>query len=853
MVIDRCYGCMEELTVYPCPRCGYAPASDILHYALRPGKILNGKYLLGKVLGQGGFGITYIGWDLQMERKVAIKEYYPSGYVSRRAGTDAIFWYSSEDAQIAMQDGQSMFLREARKMSRVTGISQVVRIIDVFQENDTSYICMDFIEGCTLKDHLKKVGPLSWEQTKIIFLPIMNAMEQVHKAGLIHRDLSPDNLMLQSDGDVKILDLGAAKDLNLSTGKSSMKVAKSGFSPLEQYVQQGNSGTWTDVYALAATMYYSLTGILPPSAIDRMDRESLDWDLPQLRVLPPAALEAMKRALVIRYPDRTQTMADFSSELMQTNPVKSVTNDPIIYPVQQKKKWWIPIVAVVFLMVSAFVVIRMISGQIPAEIFPFYGDSNRMEQGPDSKTVEQWQGEIDELIAVCDLEVYNYQNGSRMEMYYDAKNRECLRFFVNTQGHDEFVFLAKYNSNDELIEMYGFENQQLMRAVIWTRNEDGKVTESVTQDGSGALLSMTRIFYDSQGREKSRCKLDASGNILLETKSTYDASGAETYSGTELSGDSFVYIYNSDGEIEEYIRRDAQGVLLYHQVIRYDSDGKRTELLSYNPSQLNDGLNEVLSYRIEYKYTGDLQTGEIYQNYSGGTEFSRESEYIYGPRNVLFGRQDLGEYGGIVEDVKAIGEMWRIRSFENHIETLSSTGVTFYNWDGTISSRETYDMDNNLTYKTEYHYSEFGETAGAISISYSNDGSYSVSEMDENLTTLSRKQYTSDGEMIESTVYLYDEAGVRLGQLNTKHEEDGSYTEEEWDESYNMLISRTYDPTGKLISILENQYDSSGKRIGSVSTNYYYDGSYMITEKDSNYNIVSQKTYDAEGNLVKSA
>ena len=270
MELSKCLGCMEDLQGYPCPNCGYDPVKEKRpEYALPPESILAGKYLVGKVLGQGGFGITYIGWDLALERKVAIKEYYPSGQVSRSPGTRSLTWYTNEPAIQAREDGMGMFLKEARKMVKADSIPGVVRVLDLFQENGTAYIVMDFVSGETLKTRLQKTGPMAWTQAAPIFRPAIRAMEQVHQAGLIHRDLSPDNLMLTPNGDVKILDLGAAKDLNLNSGASSMQVAKSGFSPLEQYTQRGGSGPWTDVYSMAATIYYTLTGKLPPNAIEQ--------------------------------------------------------------------------------------------------------------------------------------------------------------------------------------------------------------------------------------------------------------------------------------------------------------------------------------------------------------------------------------------------------------------------------------------------------------------------------------------------------------------------------------------------------------------------------------------------------
>ena len=271
--------------------------------------------MIGRILGQGGFGITYIGWDIALEKKVAVKEYYPSGQVGRTPGTNTLSWYTSESAALARQTGLEMFLKEARKMSKVDDVSGIVRVRDLFQENQTAYIVMDYVEGETLKARLQKTGPMAWDQAKGIFQPAIRAMEQVHKAGLIHRDLSPDNLMLTPDAQVKILDLGAAKDLSINSGASSMQVAKSGFSPFEQYSQRGGSGPWTDVYAMAATVYYTLTGVLPPAAIDRVEEDTMDWSL--VSTLPGRAREALRAAMAVSAKKRTQSMEELEKGLFE--------------------------------------------------------------------------------------------------------------------------------------------------------------------------------------------------------------------------------------------------------------------------------------------------------------------------------------------------------------------------------------------------------------------------------------------------------------------------------------------------------------------------------------------------------
>ena len=323
MELNRCLGCMNPFRGYPCPACGYDPQKgQEAEYALPPGTILAGKYLVGRVLGQGGFGITYIGLDIALARKVAIKEYYPSGQANRTPGTSAVIWTGSEQARTELRDGMEMVLKEARKMVKVEEVPGVVKVRELFRENNTAYIVMDYVEGETLKDRLRKVGPMPWGQAKKIFLPVIRTMESVHRAGIIHRDLSPDNLMLTPGGAVKVLDLGAAKDITVNTGTSSMPVAKSGFSPLEQYGQQGGSGPYTDVYALAATLYYTLTGKAPLSALDRINKDQLNWDYPGLKAVPENVRQALRKALALRPEQRTRSMADFYAQLAAETPGK---------------------------------------------------------------------------------------------------------------------------------------------------------------------------------------------------------------------------------------------------------------------------------------------------------------------------------------------------------------------------------------------------------------------------------------------------------------------------------------------------------------------------------------------------
>ena len=312
MEVRRCMKCMHPLAVGEtvCPECGRAYGSaNAETFALKPGTILEGKYLVGEMLGQGGFGITYIGFDLLLEQKVAIKEYYPmsTGMVSRD-GHSTVVWSSAMMGKTGTQKGFDSFLKEARKMAKLGGIPGVVGVKSVFIQNETAYIVMDFIEGETLLKKLQKNGPMDFDSCVKLMTPIMQALSEVHEHGIIHRDISPDNIMVRPDGKLILLDLGAAKDLDIQGNdgsvQSSQMVAKHGFSPIEQYSKSGKVGPWTDIYAMAATIYYCCTGILPPPATDR----TIDDTLACQPRLTHTQFDILADCMRMRPQDRPQSM-----------------------------------------------------------------------------------------------------------------------------------------------------------------------------------------------------------------------------------------------------------------------------------------------------------------------------------------------------------------------------------------------------------------------------------------------------------------------------------------------------------------------------------------------------------------
>lgn len=234
---------------------------------LSDGTVVGGRYRLEKVLGIGGYGITYRGLDTRLERLVAVKEYYPSFWASRftEYGCGVRVLQGMEEA---FRKGMDRFLDEAKTLVQLSNISGVVRVSDFFQENGTAYLVMDYLDGKNLKQMADGFGGRIPADVLIpVLAPVISALRQVHELGMIHRDISPDNIMMLSDGSVRLIDFGNARD---TTDNRSMTLAmKQGFAAPEQYRSRGQ-GTYTDVYGICATMYYCLTGKLPPQAMDRL-------------------------------------------------------------------------------------------------------------------------------------------------------------------------------------------------------------------------------------------------------------------------------------------------------------------------------------------------------------------------------------------------------------------------------------------------------------------------------------------------------------------------------------------------------------------------------------------------------
>ena len=325
MKMKYCLFCMNpiEENDVECPFCGKKLDVELPSHHLKPGTILNKKIYVGAALGEGGFGITYIGRDLNLDIKVAVKEYYPNGYVNRSNTISPDLTCSiSQDKKDFFDKGRERFLREARILAKFAREPGVVEVRDFFEENNTAYIIMEFLEGQDLKEYLKVNGTLSPEQTIRLLMPVMQALTKIHSQGLIHRDISPDNIRI-IDGGVKLLDFGAARDVSAVANKSLSVMLKPGYAPEEQYRSKGNQGPWTDVYALCATMYKCITGITPDDSTQRLFSDELKSPSALGVIIDTTIEAALMKGLAVLQRDRYQTIDELLNGFKGINAVVS--------------------------------------------------------------------------------------------------------------------------------------------------------------------------------------------------------------------------------------------------------------------------------------------------------------------------------------------------------------------------------------------------------------------------------------------------------------------------------------------------------------------------------------------------
>ena len=375
-----CIACMNEKSSEAdrCPHCGFQVSSYVPKvHQLAPFEILNGRYLLGKALGEGGFGITYIGLDLQEGKRVAIKELYVTGLL-KRENTRTVLVSKTVDAREYYRECRAKFEQEARLMQRLKDRGGIAEIYDYFEENNTAYIVMEYLDGCDLLAYLQKHGgKISMKEAFELLRPVMKIVVEMHAKGVYHRDISPDNIRCMENGTMKLMDLGGAKNNYSDKTLSKVILVKHGYAPPEQYASGFKIGPWMDVYAMSATFYRCVTGRVAEDAMERVKEDKL---------IPPSKLNAdiskeaeavLKKGMALQCENRYLDMKElyyalkeavYGKKLPEPGPKPGPKPGPIpkIDPNPEKKDKTILIVLitlwVVVVVIIIYLLIRFIGG-----------------------------------------------------------------------------------------------------------------------------------------------------------------------------------------------------------------------------------------------------------------------------------------------------------------------------------------------------------------------------------------------------------------------------------------------------------------------------------------------------------
>ena len=434
--MKRCNSCFTMINdeFRACPYCGYIegnPPKELFH--LFPGMELSNRYIVGKVLGFGGFGITYKAWDKKLETVVAVKEYYPSGIVNRVPGEKEIIIYAQKRKQ-EFYFGKDRFLEEAQNMAKFNSEPNIINVFEYFEENNTAYIVMEFLDGISLKSYLQKNGgKLDTENALRIMDAIASALGVIHSKGIIHRDVSPDNIFLCSNGAIKLIDFGAAR-FSLDENKKMTIILKPGFAPPEQYEKVNRQGPWTDVYALGATFYYVLTGKKPEESTNRKINDKVLYPHEIDPEIPVIVSNAIMKAMAIDVELRFKNVESFRNALEQKKAVLPVA----VEKKRRKARRNIGVIAAAVLIIAGGVGVAVKwNSKIEDEVIP-------------ESTITLWYCKSGDPVMDAAEE-------SAYDELKDVFNQTFPQVTITVEGFDEAEYKDQFKDAEKLPNIYEYD------------------------------------------------------------------------------------------------------------------------------------------------------------------------------------------------------------------------------------------------------------------------------------------------------------------------------------------------------------------------------------------------------------
>jgi serine/threonine protein kinase len=598
MVLTRCNSCFSEYEggFEICPHCGYvcgAEAKELYH--LFPGTILHDRYIIGEVLGYGGFGITYKAWDKNLAAVMAVKEYYPSSLVNRVPGTKEVVLYA-RNRHREFNHGLVRFIDEARSMAKFKTHKNIINVFEYFEENNSAYIVMEFLDGIPLSAFLK-TDRMAVDTCVDMVGKVCAALKDVHAQKIIHRDISPDNVFLCLNGQVKLIDFGAARFAD-DEDKLMTVIVKPGFAPPEQYETVNVQGPWTDIYAVGAMLYYMITGMKPEESTNRKTEDTLQPPHLIDPQIPENTSNTIMKAMAIDRHLRFATITDFERALLGEKKIVNLAKEK---KRRKIRRGFTMLAALLIVAISATLFYTNYDRQRQEEIlapasisvaFPLSGDEEHDEarQAALEAIIEGFLNsagaanvEIELLPIPHDEYEAAISSANPPTLFYSSGlEPSALQNTVELGGLTRQLNIENYYFLDDYSQHFPNENQfplGFVAPVLYINTTFGEASESdatldrqLFLDGEApAFLSTTADFFAVREALPGRYRLAVPANTdadFAELWSISDVADSERRAAERL----LAYFLSDIAQDYIFIRSRSDSLPLNRRVIRVFSD-----------------------------------------------------------------------------------------------------------------------------------------------------------------------------------------------------------------------------------------------------------------------------------------
>lgn len=866
-----------------CPHCGYVcgtPAEESIH--MQPGTLLHDRYIVGRVLGYGGFGVTYIGWDGKLEQKVAIKEYLPGEFSTRMPGQSQVTVFNGDKSE-QFRDGLKKFVEESKRLAKFQNEAGIVKIFDSFEENETAYIIMEYLDGITLKEYLGQVGTIPEDEAINMLMPVMESLQTVHAEGLLHRDIAPDNIFLTKDGSVKLIDFGASRYATTSHSRSLTVIIKLGYSPEEQYRSRGDQGPYTDVYAIAATLYRMITGKTPPDAMER--RAKYENQNKDILIEPHKLVKNISRnrevailnAMNVRVEDRTPDIKTFIEELNADPPAKRRYGkikkiDIYSWPL------WLKILVPSLLTVAIAVGVLTLTGVINFKSMFNAGNIEGFVRVPNIV------GESEEK-AKSEPE---FRDGQLRLDFGVKKFSEENENIVIEQDHSEGEYLTigsvvRYNKSAGSEKDYELEV-----------SEDGTITFGKSYDGFGIdeeFLGSSNVeaYLQSKGlnvqtREEYSSEYPTKGTIIR----IVTADGNTITAGTTLKTGDTVIIYYSKGqapsEVPNVVGKDLSEALIalsqagFNNVVPMPEENDsypENEVISQDPPSgmvasvddtitvfyataeptafipvvagmsKNEAKEELSNFTVEFRkiYDSEVEEGLVIRTSpEGGMNVPKGSTIVVyiskGPQPVKV-TFDYGDGSRSTTETKYYEKPY------GSLPTPTRNGYTFSGW--YLSRAYTREITSSDTVNNSEDHTLYARwTAGEYTVSFNSNGGSAVSPIGVtygkkygNLPLPTKPGYTFDG--------WYTDSGEKVTADSTVNVDRNHTLNAKWRENTYTVSFNTNG--GSSVGSISVKYGDTYGTLPTTQKDYYtFTGWY--TSPSGGTKVSSGDTFNSTSNIT---